>query len=580
MSYKDIFLLYLKSVKGYEKYYVTIFLASIVTSFEPMAYSYIIAQIIDFISSGSASLPYIFAYVTMFVIIIALLEFTYSITRYSELKAFPNVRKFILCRVYDIIQNSKYSFFQSNQGGAIMSRIKAINCSYDDVVYDSKNAIICFLKIFTSIVYIVHLDKVLGVVLVLLCCLFLCLLYKISREFNECICAENNSLHNIMNHVSDRIRNIKSIFLFSTTKREFYSLNKSINDDYIPAQQKSCRCKLKMSIIGGIIYVSIFMFVITYSIYLKNTGIVTVGNVVAILGLTLSIVENLWDFISAFQDVAEDLGELSSAFSIIEKQDNSNDQLINIDITQAPQIEFSNVSFSYPENDYEVLKNFNLIIKSGEKIGIVGKSGAGKSSLLSLLLKYFEYSEGSILINDIDIKSVNNQSLRDHIGLIPQDTILFDRSIMENMKYACPKVDDEVVHEICKKINFHETIMRMPDQYNTCVGENGGNLSGGQRQLVSIVRAFLKRPHILLLDEATSALDAITENMVNQALDVLIDETHPTLISIAHKLHMVNNMDRIIIIENGIIIESGNPKDLLNDPTSVYAKMWTIQTNR
>ena len=249
-------------------------------------------------------------------------------------------------------------------------------------------------------------------------------------------------------------------------------------------------------------------------------------------------------------------------------------------LSTAPSIEFKNVSFSYDNEDEDsiaVFKNFNLRIKPGEKIGILGESGVGKTSLFSLIMKYLKCNSGNILINGIDINDVTTESLRKNISIIPQDVTLFQRTILENLKYSCENIENEEVFNVCKKVKLHEAIMNMQEQYNTLVGEGIGKISGGQKQRIAIVRAFLKKSPIILLDEATSALDILTENSIHEALNELYSEIHPTVITISHRLFSVKNMDRIIILENGNITEERTHEELLKNPESKYSQLWNIQ---
>ena len=181
------------------------------------------------------------------------------------------------------------------------------------------------------------------------------------------------------------------------------------------------------------------------------------------------------------------------------------------------------------------------------------------------------------MINDKDLNDIETESLRNNISIIPQDTILFNRSILDNIKYSCENVKDEVVHDVCKKIKIHDDIMKLPNNYDYIVGERGLNISGGQRQRISIARAFLKQSNILLLDEPTSALDAITEKYFQDSLNALLNNRNCTTIIIAHKLMTLVNMDRIIVLDEGNIIDEGTHEQLLQNKNSYYTQLWNIQ---
>jgi len=245
-------------------------------------------------------------------------------------------------------------------------------------------------------------------------------------------------------------------------------------------------------------------------------------------------------------------------------------------IIKNPKIEFNNLCFSYNSKDY-IFKDLNLTISSGEKIGLVGHSGSGKSSLVNLLLRYFVYNTGEINIDGQNISNVTQDTLRANIAIIPQDTMLFHRTIMENIRFGRQDATEDEVIAASKKAHIHEYILTLPEQYNAYVGERGIKLSGGQRQRIAIARAILKNASILILDEATSALDSHTEKLIQDSLNLLIEEKGKTVIAIAHRLSTLKHMDRIIVLDKGVIIEEGSHNQLINNPTSLYKKLWEYQ---
>ncbi len=239
------------------------------------------------------------------------------------------------------------------------------------------------------------------------------------------------------------------------------------------------------------------------------------------------------------------------------------------------EISFQNINFSYGKNT--VFKHFNLVISKGEKVGIVGLSGAGKTTICNLLLRMYDVQDGKILINDTDIRDVTQESLRKNISYVPQETTLFNRTIMENIRYAKPHSTRAEIIEAAKKANIHEFISRLPKGYDTLVGNNGIKLSGGQRQRVSIARALLKNAPILILDEATSALDSQNEMMIQKSLQSAM--AGKTTLVIAHRLSTLKNMDRIVVIKNGKIVETGTHNQLVHK-NGEYSKLWHIQTHK
>ena len=230
-------------------------------------------------------------------------------------------------------------------------------------------------------------------------------------------------------------------------------------------------------------------------------------------------------------------------------------------------------------NNNYIFQSFNLTIEPNQKVGLVGYSGAGKSTLINLLMRFFDIEEGkgSIEIDNQDIRNITQESLRQNISYIPQDPILFHRTIRENIAYGKINATEEEIIEASKKANCYEFINNLENKFDTLVGERGIKLSGGQRQRIAIARAILKNSKILILDEATSALDSITEKEIQEALKNLME--NKTVIAVAHRLSTLDNMDRIIVLDKGKIVEDGTKQELLKNKDGLFSKMWEMQKN-
>jgi ATP-binding cassette subfamily B protein len=238
------------------------------------------------------------------------------------------------------------------------------------------------------------------------------------------------------------------------------------------------------------------------------------------------------------------------------------------------KVDFDRVSFGY-ESDRPVLISLDLKVNPGQVIALVGHSGAGKSTIINLLLRFYDPQKGQILIDGIDIKEVTIESLRHQIGVVPQDTLLFSGTIAQNIAYGQTELDFEAIARAAKIANAHDFINQFPQNYHTWVGERGANLSGGQRQRLAIARAVLRNPHILILDEATSALDSESEGLVQEALERAMENR--TVFIIAHRLSTVRRADTILVLEKGRIVESGSHSQLLAQDgryTQFYARQF------
>jgi subfamily B ATP-binding cassette protein MsbA len=238
------------------------------------------------------------------------------------------------------------------------------------------------------------------------------------------------------------------------------------------------------------------------------------------------------------------------------------------------RIQFENISFRYDSSTDWVLKNIDLIIEPGETIAFVGMSGGGKSSLISLLPRFYDIQQGRIWVDQTDIMNITTKSLRSQIGMVLQDNILFSGSVQENILFGNPKATKEEIMDAAKAANAHDFIMNLVNGYETEIGERGVKLSGGQKQRIAIARVFLKNPRILVLDEATSALDLESEHLIQESLEKLAKDR--TTLIVAHRLSTITHADQIVLIENGEIKEKGTHQQLINQ-AGAYARLYNVQ---
>lgn len=301
---------------------------------------------------------------------------------------------------------------------------------------------------------------------------------------------------------------------------------------------------------------------------------VSVGDFSFIISLSISIFYNLWYLASQFVTFAEEVGKCKQALNLMELPHEI------VDEPNAPplhvsegNIEFLNVNFHYQEGA-NLFKNKSISIPARQKVGLVGFSGSGKSTFVNLVLRLFDLESGEIRIDGQNIAKVTQQSLREQITMIPQDTTLFHRSLEENIRYGRIDASHEEVIIASKMAHCHEFIGQLKDGYHSMVGERGIKLSGGQRQRIAVARALLKNAPILILDEATSALDSVTEKYIQDSLHHLME--NKTTIVIAHRLSTLSQMDRILVFDKGQIVEDGRHEDLIH-AKGHYAHLWHMQ---
>ncbi|MDD4784574.1 MAG: ATP-binding cassette domain-containing protein [Candidatus Pacebacteria bacterium] len=311
--------------------------------------------------------------------------------------------------------------------------------------------------------------------------------------------------------------------------------------------------------------------------YYFRQGLITAGSFILLFSAIMKINNELHYLIYNYREFNKALVDVEKYLSILEEVPLVKDPEINTDIKDVDtRIELKNVTFNYPGNTNNVFKNLNLTINSNEKIALVGKSGAGKTTIVTLLLRFYDVVSGGIYIDGINVKNFKKKDLRSLFGIVPQDPIMFNDTIKYNICYGKQKASMSEIIQACKTANIYDFIESLPEKFDTQVGERGIKLSGGQKQRLAIARVVLSNPKIIVFDEATSQLDSESEKEIQDAF-WKIAQTKTTII-IAHRLSTVIHADRIIVFDKGKIIESGNHKDL-TELKGIYYKLWKIQSS-
>jgi ATP-binding cassette subfamily B protein len=566
-------------IKPYKWLYLVMIAAPLIGSFYPLAYNYAVKIFLDrMVTQEVLTYQSLLLPIVIFLVAQLTIELVWRLSNLAEWKAEPYVRRSLLIKSYDYVQHHSYKFFQDHFTGAISSKLKGILDGYDKFWEEIHHGPLSkIFKIFVGLCALSIVNLYLGLFIFLWGTAYLSIMYILSRKLNLLSFQESESRHALIGQIADKITNIISLFSFASRKRELRSLDQQISSDFIPKQIKVYKYDFKIQIVGGIFYILMFGFILFYMIYLKKNNLISIGDFAFVFGMVLGLAEDIWLVTISLQSFARAMGDLKSALSILRIPQENLDPKDALPLkVKKPFIEFKNVSFGY-HTSKPVFKKLNLLVQPGEKIGLVGHSGAGKSSFVNLLLKYFKNDQGGILIDHQDIKTVTQDSLRENIAVIPQDTMLFHRTLMENIRYGNPKASDKQVIEASKKAHIHEFIMSLPEQYNAYVGERGIKLSGGQRQRIAIARAILKDASILILDEATSSLDSETEKLIQDSLHLLMKDKKKTVIAIAHRLSTLKHMDRIIVLDKGRIVEEGTHSKLILQKNSLYKKLWELQ---
>ncbi|MEK7190072.1 MAG: ABC transporter ATP-binding protein, partial [Patescibacteria group bacterium] len=373
--------------------------------------------------------------------------------------------------------------------------------------------------------------------------------------------------------LADAVTNQVNIQLFNGYQFEF-SRFKKVTDELQKLQTFTWNLGSIIEAIQAALFIAVEFLLMYFAIKFWQQGTLTVGDFVLIQSYLLGLINRLWDVGRHIRDLYESFADAEEITEIL----NTPHEITDVPnakklIVKKGEIEFKKVNFSFHQTR-KVLRDINLVIKPGEKIAIIGPSGAGKTMLMKALFRFHDIDSGDILIDGQSIKKISQESLHDNLSLVPQDPILFHRSLIENIRYGRRNATDKTVMEAAKLAHCDDFIKNLPQKYATFVGERGIKLSGGERQRVAIARAILKNSPILVLDEATSSLDSHSEALIQDALAMLMK--NKTVVVIAHRLSTIRQMDRVVVIKNGRIFEQGTHDELLAKD-SLYKHLWQIQ---
>jgi ATP-binding cassette subfamily B protein len=453
------------------------------------------------------------------------------------------------------------SYFAERMPGTLTSRITATS----NAVYTLQNMFVwnvlppCVATI-VAIAFVVTVSAPMAAVLMVLAGILVLAMFRLAAAGRPLHHEFANRAAAVDGEMVDVVGNMSLVWSFCGLGREHSRLDATI-DREMAARRRSLLYLEKLRLLHAGVTVFLTIGLLGWAIVLWQNGAATTGDVVLVCTLGLSILHATRDLAVALVDVTQHLARLSEALATLLIPHHLRDHAKATSLVRSgATVAFEDVAFCYPDGR-RVFTDFSLRIESGQRAGLVGQSGFGKSTLFALLQRFYDVQGGRILLGGQDIAGVTQESLRAAIAIVPQDISLFHRSIMENIRYGRPDASDAEVHEAVVAANCADFIESLPEGTATIVGERGVKLSPGQRQRIGIARAFLKDAPILLLDEATSALDSESEELVRQALDRLMGGR--TVIAIAHRLSTLRSFDRIVVLQAGAVCEDGAPQVLV-----------------
>ncbi len=478
-------------------------------------------------------------------------------------------------KAFSYLIKHSHQFFTSNFAGTLQRRVSRYAQSFDSILETAVFDFFSTAIFFGGAIFVLwQRSPMLGIVIAIWAALFIYIQVLVAKYRHPLRVARAEAESGLTGVLSDSISNQSTVSQFAASNHERTMLGAALGNWYRAAMRTHIADWWIWGI-QGFFAVIIEVGLLFGALMLWQQGLLTVGDFVLIQIYVIGLIErisyignSIRRLFSALADVQEMIEIFETPYSVTDAEG-----AVPLIIGKG-EIALKDVSFGFG-NERVVLEDFNLRVAAGEKIALVGPSGAGKSTVTKLLLRMYDVTEGSIRVDGQSIAEVTQESLRDTISFVPQEPMLFHRSLRDNIRYGRPDATDEEVIEAAKKAHCHEFIEGLSEGYETHVGERGVKLSGGERQRVAIARAILKNAPILILDEATSALDSESEALIQDALRVLMEGK--TVIVIAHRLSTIMTMDRIVVIEGGKIAAEGTHDELVANKGGLYQKLWSIQ---
>lgn len=495
---------------------------------------------------------------------------------YINLNFIPIMRTEITNYVLSYTYKNSYGFFKDRFGGTISKYITSLN---DELEILSLNLVFPIIRglaqIFFVLISMYFINPWFSIVISLWVIFFGGISLIRSNKIRPIANKHSKNHADLSGKIIDSITNAVNIILFSRGNYEINQIQPNLLNVSQSFKERE-KFTLKFMFWQGLSITFLIALILVILVNLKIKNLVTTGDFAFILSLILYVTDNVWFITNQINRVHNIIAKCDQSLKHIflphEVEDIINPRVLSV---HKGEISFRKVKFSYDDR-LSTLEIDNLTIHGGEKVGLVGLSGEGKTTFVNLILRLFDVDTGHIFIDGQEIKKVTQHSLRSSISVVPQDPILFHRSLLENIRYGKPDASPKEVIKASIKTHAHSFIKNLPKGYSTVVGERGIKLSGGQRQRVAIARALLKNAPIIIFDEATSQLDSITEeNMQNIFYE---DQKNKTTIIISHRLSTLLKMDRILVFHEGKIIEKGAHKSLLKN-NGIYKSMWDKQVN-
>ncbi len=514
-------------------------------------------------------------YLILFAFVIFIQDFIGQGSNYFITKWWIETRRVLQLKVFGHLETLSLGYFEKYSTGKIKERvdsgIRDLNNVMEGAIIDIAPQILFTI---VALYFLFSINFTFGFLLLVAVPLFTFISFKFAPKLIAVQDKVRTKYEILGGSTTESIINIRTIKSY-TTEKKHYSRVAIILDNIISLEMKYIITRIIMNIFRFLIVNLAQIVIFGLGVYMALKGEITLGTFTLAWQYTNRTITPLWYLTRVIDDIQKDMRSVRRVFELLDTKPEIND------IKDAKNqkfkngiIKFNNIKFSYPGKS--VLRGINLEIPSGKTLALVGHSGSGKSTLVKLLLRFYELNSGQILVDNQDISKVKQKSLRQKIGVVMQDSILFNDTAFNNISYGVKGANKSDVISAAKVANAHDFIMKLPKGYQTIVGERGVKLSGGEQQRVNIARAVLKNPPILVLDEATSSLDSESEKLIQDALWKLIKGR--TAIIIAHRLSTVMRADIIAVMDKGKIVELDTHENLVKNKGGIYENLFKIQS--
>jgi len=566
------------AIKPQFKWFLFIAILPLAWAFDQIIFPYCTKLLIDTVTNYSADRADIYTHIS-YILYLGLAAWMFLLVAWRFLDVvdvyfIPKLQADVRFRVFEYVERHSHKYFSDEFAGALGNKISDItNGSWEILQFLFKEFVPASFAILASILILATVSPIFSYIFIAFYFAHMGICYYLSKECEKLSDVHSEQKSVLQGNIVDSLSNIINVRLFSRNRYELTYLNRFQNAE-VKSHQKLLWSLFKVRLL---LEVPSFIMIVGVVYALINgwqRGVITPGDFAFVITLTFNIMMSIWRLGLSLPTFFKQIGTCQQALGLIRKPHQITDakNAQELKVTHG-EIVFDKVHFHYSAK-HDLFKNKSIRIAPGEKVGLVGFSGSGKSTFVNLILRYFDIESGQILIDGQNIAKVTQDSLRQNIAMIPQDVTLFHRSLKENIHYGNLDASEAEIIEASKKAHCHEFIEKLEEGYETLVGERGIKLSGGQRQRIAIARAILKDAPILILDEATSALDSMTEKHIQESLKHLMKGR--TNIIIAHRLSTLLGMDKILVFHKGQIIEQGSHNELLKK-NGHYAVLWRMQ---